>query len=121
MKFKTEVVISIACGTLACDFGELHKAMEDMAGMPIWTHQLPRALDELEPLLRKRFDGLPKLGDITPENLAAKVKFYQEKFGPEMEIDCPLKGELPVSRIDPLSELAEMVHPDKIHVVNVNE
>lgn len=62
--FPTDVIISAATGRLVTrHFSEVHRLVEHMAGGPVWTHQLPDAMDALAPGLRGQ---LPWLAEVAP-------------------------------------------------------
>ena len=114
--FPTEAVISAASGFLLCDFDKVHEISEYMAGEPVWTHQLPRVGQEIGVAIRVRHPELaPTLDEcsqITPENYQQMRDRFIERHGPTIEIS-PLSADQHESR-EPISELAEMVPPDRI-------
>lgn len=40
MAKREKIVVSAYTGVLMCDFGDLHKYIEDKLGCPVWTHEL---------------------------------------------------------------------------------
>lgn len=88
-----------------------------LAGEPVWTHQLGRVCEEAAPGILARH---PKLAEIVAPELAADtwLPWLNEQkaiHGAELAIS-PMNADQHQS-IDPLSELAEKVHPSKIIAV----
>ncbi len=88
-----------------------------MAGEDVYTHQIPRVLREAAPALLAQH---PQLADVdaskvTPENVAEHVAGWRTKFGDTLAV-APM-NENQHESIDPVSELAEKVHPSRIIVV----
>ena len=92
-----------------------------MTGESVYTHQLQRIAREAKPVLLRRH---PQLADIdtsgiTRENYKEKLAGYTAQFG-EMLPVSPMSEDEHESR-DPMSELAEIVHPDWIIVVETKK
>lgn len=88
-----------------------------MTGDNLYTHQLPRACRECRPFLLKQHPQLASVDDstVTAENWGDWLEARIAEFGRELPVS-PLP-EHAHEVIDPLSELAEKVHPSKIVVV----
>lgn len=88
-----------------------------MTGDELYTHQLPRAMRECRPHLLKKYPQLAAVDEsgVTPETWRAWLDDRIAEFGETLPVD-PLP-EHAHEFIDPISELAEKVHPDKIIVV----
>ena len=88
--FKTEVVLSIITRHLLCEFDEMHKCIEFIAGAPVFTHQL--ADDMFLQLLRcgimQQHTQLKGVGvdGISRTNWKRFRDELVERFGPELEI-----------------------------------
>jgi len=80
----------------------------------LFTHQLPRAGRECAPALLEQHPQLAAVtgDDVTPENHAAWLEAQCAEFGEELLVQR--LSEHAHEYIDPLSELAEKVHPSKI-------
>lgn len=96
----------------------LYDILNWMTGDDLYTHQIPRAMRECAPFLLKQFPQLAAINAeaVTPENWAAWLHEQVLEHGNEFAV-----AKLPEHAhefIDPLSELAEKVHPDKIIVVD---
>lgn len=88
-----------------------------MSGEALFTHQLPRVLREAKPILLAQHPQLAGVDatKVTPENVAEHVAGWRAEFGDTLPVS-PM-NEDQHERIDPVSELAEKVHPSRIVVV----
>ena len=117
--FALGEVLSITTGCLLCDIGRVYEILNWMTDDNLFTHQLPRVSRECAPHLLKQH---PQLEDVdaslvTPENWRSWLHQQEERFGARLDVT-----KLPADehyQIDPMSELAEQVHPDKIIAVDV--
>ncbi len=85
----------------------------------LFTHQLGRACNECKPSLLAQHPQLAAItGDeVTPENFNAWIEAQCAEHGEKLMVQ-----QLPEHAhevIDPMSELAEKVHPDKIVTVRL--
>lgn len=117
MTFTLGEVLSITTGTLLCPIGRVYEILNHMTGDNLYTHQLPRAMRECAPYLLKQFPQLAAINveAVTPENWALWLHNLVLEHGNEFTVT-----KLPEHAhefIDPMSELAEKVHPDKIITV----
>lgn len=119
--FPLGVVLSLATGKMLSrnGFGAIHEAIEYMAGGPVFTHQIPRVLDEIEPVLLARYPVLATVNadGIHGADLGGWLDRHEELLGAEMAL--PVMTPDQHQRIEPLSELVEKVHPSKIIVVGL--
>jgi hypothetical protein len=88
-----------------------------MTGEVLFTHQLPRARLECAPFLLKQHPQLENISfePITAENFTTVLEGLCAEYGDQL-----LVNKLPPhahESIDPMSEMAEKVHPDKIFPV----
>lgn len=119
-RFHLGDVLSITTGRLVSPthMDGIYRICEHLAGEPVWTHQLPRVSREATPHLLAQFPQLAGITgeDVTRENhadwLAARVAEVGEWFDV-----APMSADQHES-IDPISELAEKVHPSKILTVS---
>jgi hypothetical protein len=118
MKFTLGEVLSVTTGTLLCDIGRVYAILNHMTGDNLFTHQLPRASRECAPHLLKAFPHLAAINTeaVNGDNWATWLYDQVLEHGNEFEVQ-PLP-EHAHEFIDPISELAERVHPDKIIVVD---
>lgn len=116
-RFNLCAVLTITTGKLLCPMDDVYTVLNYMTGDNLYTHQLPRAMRECAPHLKAQF---PILSAETGEGITAEnYKYWLEqaviKYGEWFDV-APVP-EHAHEFIDPLSELAEKVHPDKIVVV----
>lgn len=94
----------------------VYQILNFMTGDNLYTHQLPRACRECAPFL---FEQHPHLkdwaGGVTPENYRQRLADAVKQFGEFLDIE-PIPADAH-EQIDPISELAEKVHPDRIITV----
>jgi hypothetical protein len=84
-----------------------------LAGEPLWTHQLPRACREAEPILRERYPDLAAIvmpDDFTGEAAVLAWLAQQVTIHGETRPVVPLDAADHTS-IDPITEL-RMMRPD---------
>lgn len=119
-EFPTEAVISAITGRLICEIGGVYEVLSWMTDGPVWTHQLPRVGREAWPVVTAMH---PHLDVLAVESEAVTVETWQawrdsciDRFGPMIAV--PRMNSDQHERIDPLSELAEKIHPDRIAVVD---
>lgn len=88
-----------------------------MTGDTLFTHQLPRAMRECRPYLLQQHPQLATVDEssVTSENWRTWLDEQIVKLGETLLVE-PLPPDAH-EFIDPLSELAEKVHPDNIIVV----
>lgn len=115
-EFPTTVVMSAVSGFLMCDFPLVHEFCEFMAGEPVWTHQLPRVGREAQAaFLRQHPDkrwAIDLCDTVNKDNYQAVADRLIDEIGPMIAVHS--MGDEEHERIDPVSELAEQVHPSKI-------
>ena len=112
-------VLSITDGRLMSlrHMDGIYDILNFMTGDSLYTHQLPRVMAECRPHLLKQHPQLEGLqfGPVTPENFKEVLEGLCAEYGEQL-----LVSELPDHAhefIDPMSELAEKVHPSKIITV----
>ena len=141
--FSLGDVLSITTGRLVSErhIDGVYDILNFMTGDNLFTHQLPRAMEECRPFLLKQFPELAEAG--TPANLArldeliegAECRNEPPENGVAMWLQwmaepgtCNLKASYEVQQIprdahqlkDPLEELVTMVGPSKVVVVAVS-
>lgn len=117
--FPLGTVLSITTGHMLAPngIGGVYEILNHMTGDSIYTHQIPRVLRECAPYLLKQFPALAEIdvSAVTPENWAAFMDDLSQRYPAEFAVEpLPPGGHY---EIDPLSELAEKVHPSKIVAV----
>lgn len=114
--FSLGAVLSITTGVLLCPIDGVYRLLNFMTGDSIYTHQIPRVSQECKPHLLRQFPALTQVdtSTVTPENWQAWLRDQEAKHGDTLTVEPLPPGEH--YQIDPLSELAEKVHPSKIIV-----
>lgn len=120
-EFSLGTVLSVTHGVLLCDIGDCYKILNFMTGDKLFTHQLPRAAKECAPALLRQHPFLSDIdvSDIDTTNYREKLAVLLAKHPNRLPVRPLGNGEHEF--IDPLSELAEKVHPDKIIVIDSGE
>lgn len=120
-EFATRDVLSTITGRLMGDIGGVYEVLNWMTGDSVFTHQLPRISREAVPVVVAAHPALQQAIDeaeqVTQENYKEWRQTWEDRYG--MMIAVPKFGADTHERIDPISELAEHVHPDKIITVAV--
>lgn len=113
-------VISAGTGRLVSKngIGGVYEVLNYMTGESLFTHQLPRVSREAAPVLRNHHAWFAAVEaeakNITPENWKQWLEKWENAYG--SRVTAPKMTITEHERIDPISELAERVHPDKIVV-----
>lgn len=120
-EFATSSVLSCVTGRLLGDIGGVYEVLGWMSGESLFTHQLPRVNKEAKPVILAMHPHLQQAVDeaeqVTPDNFRQWLQTWEDRYGPTIAV--PKLSADQHERIDPLSELAEKVHPDKIVTVRV--
>ncbi len=118
-RFHLGAVLSFTTGILMCKIDDVYRIAQHLTGEPIWTHQLGRVMDESKPHLLQQFPALAAATceGVTPENFEQRLRDMVASYGEWFDV-APMPKDAHES-IDPISELAEKVHPDRISVVTV--
>lgn len=120
-EFATRDVLSTVTGMLMGDIGGVYQVLNWMTGESVFTHQIPRIGREAVPVVLAAHPTLQQAIDeaeqVNPENFATWRDTWEDRYGPTIAV--PKFGADTHEAIDPMSELAEMMHPDKIVVVKL--
>ena len=115
-EFPTRDVLSTITGRLMGDIGGVYEVLNWMTGESVYTHQLPRISREAAPVLVAAHPTLQQAVDeaeqVNQENYLTWRQMWEDRYGPTISV--PKFTADTHERIDPMSELAEKVHPDKI-------
>lgn len=118
-EFPTRDVLSVMTGRLMGEIGGVYEVLNWMTGESLFTHQLPRTSREAQPVILALHPELePTIAEaekVTQENCQTWRDAWEQRYG--LTITVPKMTIAEHERIDPVSELAEKVHPDKIAVV----
>ena len=106
-RFHLGTILTVTTGRLVAPFAELHEFLEYMAGEPVWTHQLPRVMEEAQPAILAQHprlvDAIAPSGADGPEWVEGWLAAQVARFGETLEVK-PLAAADHTS-IDPISEL----------------
>ena len=119
-EFPTRDVLSTITGRLMGEMGGVYEVLNWMTGESVYTHQIPRISREAQPaILALHPDLEPTIAEaeqVTQENYLTWRTTWEERYG--ATITVPKMTIAEHERIDPLSELAEKVSPDRIAIVS---
>lgn len=114
--FPLADVLGTITGMLLGKMEGIYRVSQFMCGEPVWTHQLPRIGREIRPVVLRQHPQLAPIIQeakaVTSENWQSMLEGWVERFGPTITLQ-PM-GTDDHESIDPISELAEKVHPDRI-------
>lgn len=117
--FPTADVLSTITGRLMGEMGGVYEVCNWMTGENVFTHQLPRICREAVPVVISFRPDLAKAVEeaqqVNPENYRDWLVTWITRYGET--INVPRFTAEEHERIDPLSELIEMVPPEKIVIV----
>ena len=120
-EFATVDVLSTITGRLMGDIGGVYEVLNWMTGESVFTHQLPRIGREATPVVVAAHPLLQQAVDeaeqVNQENYKEWRQTWEDRYGPTIAV--PKFGADTHESIDPMSELAEKVHPDKIITIKV--
>jgi hypothetical protein len=118
-EFPTADVLSTITGRLMGDIGGVYQVLNWMTGESVFTHQLPRIGREATPVVVAAHPQLAQAVEeaeqVTTENWRAWRQTWEDRYGATIAV--PKFSAATHERIDPISELAEKVHPDRIIAV----
>lgn len=95
----------------------VYEVLNFLTGADLFTHQLPRAMDECRPWLYKQhplLDGIDCSG-LNPESLPAWVTRIVAQYGETLEIEPMPRGGF--EHRDPVEELESAIGSDRVQVV----
>jgi hypothetical protein len=119
-EFPTLGVVSAASGYLLTEIGVVYQVLSFASGESVFTHQLPRVGREFkaalladQPEIAEIFEYIER--ETTPETYRDVASEVKRRIGATMTVRRMTADQH--ERIDPMSELAEKVHPDRIITV----
>lgn len=120
-RFHLGDVLSVTTGYLVAPRGieAMYDLLNFMTGDNLFTHQLPRASDECAPALLRQYPDLAEVWVPAEFGDEAHVLSWLAKqvvvFGEYLDVAPLAEGDH--TRIDPLTELASKVGPERIIAV----
>lgn len=119
-EFPTLDVLSTITGRLMAGIGGVYEVLNWMTGESVYTHQIPRIGREATPVLIAAHpllaDAVAEVDQVDPSNYRQWFAPWLDRYGPVISV--PKFNADDHESIDPLSALAEHVHPDKIVVID---
>ena len=98
----------------------VYRILNYMTGDNLFTHQIPRVCKECAPELLRQHPHLAEVDAsiVTAENCKDWLAEQVAKYGEELPVQRMKEEDH--KRIDPRSELADMVHSDRIIVIELD-
>lgn len=117
VEVSTVALASATTGFLLCNIGEVYRVIEQVTGVASYTHQLPRMGEELARHVAAHLSNWPTKEEaeaypVNGDTHAAYAAGLVERFGETIAV--PRQE---VAARDPISELVEMVSPERVIVV----
>lgn len=116
--FPIDSVMSTLTGFLVSERGIVcvYEVLNWMTGESVMTHQIPRISREARPVLLAEYPDMQAAIDeaeqVNGDNWLDWLATWRERYGTEIAV--PVMNIAEHERIDPMSELVGMVHPDRI-------
>jgi hypothetical protein len=111
---STAQLVTLTDGRLACTMDEVYKALNEITGDNLYTHQLPRAMEFAQPELIKMHPWVENLPDMPSFNglSQAEAKEQMEAWVAKISADHGDTHEVPdLSEqwvyVDPIAELVD--------------
>lgn len=105
--FSLGAILSVTTGRLLADIGDVHELLDFMTGDTLFTHQLPRAIDEACPVILRQHADLAEAiapADFDgPEGVNRWLAAQIGEYGPDRYLRPMDPADHTV--IDPLAEL----------------
>jgi hypothetical protein len=120
--FPIDAVMSTVTGILVCEdgIGCVYEVLNWMTGESVMTHQIPRISREARPVFLKLYPEMQAAIDeaeqVNGENWREWLVTWTNRYGASIAV--PVMNIAEHERIDPMSELAEHIHPDRILTVD---
>lgn len=113
---STAALVSLTTGTLLCEFGEMHRAGEFIAGHPIWTHHFADSdlMQIISGNILKAHPELPtKTEGVGRDNWREYRDAIEARFGKELPMPKGggLSAMLPTDGIPDGVEIIEVKAP----------
>ncbi|GAA2887726.1 hypothetical protein GGQ99_004734 [Aminobacter niigataensis] len=120
--FPTGAVLSVVADVLVSEnhIAGVYEVLNWMTGESLYTHQLPRVSLEATPVIVAMHPELAvaiaEAEQVNGENWREWLAIWKARYGETIAV--PRLNIAEHERIDPLSELAEKVPPDRIVVID---
>ena len=123
--FPIDAVMSTVTGILVSEdgIGCVYEVLNWMTGESVYTHQIPRISREAVPVMLSLYPDMQAAIDeaeqVNGENWRDWLATWKGRYGDNIAV--PVMNITEHERIDPISELAEKVSPDRIISVGVQK
>lgn len=120
--FPIDAVMSTVTGILVCEdgIGCVYEVLNWMTGESVMTHQIPRISREAQPVLLAMYPEMQAAIDeaeqVNGQNWREWLVTWTGRYGASIAV--PVMNIAEHERIDPISELAEHAHPNRILTVD---
>lgn len=120
-EFPTGAVLSVVTDILVSEnhIDGVYEVLNWMTGESLYTHQLPRVGREAKPIILAMHPHLSaavsEAKQVNADNWREWLDAWKARYGETIAVPRLTIAEH--ERIDPVSELAEKVHPDRIVIV----
>jgi len=122
--FPVDAVMSTVTGILVSEdgIGCVYEVLNWMTGESVYTHQIPRISREAVPVVLALYPDMQAAIDeaeqVNSDNWRDWLSTWKGRYGDEIAV--PVMNIAEHERIDPMSELAEKVSPDRIIPIGVS-
>ena len=123
--FTLADMLTVTTGKLMSSIDGVYQICDFVTGESNFTHQLGRVANDIKPYILWQHPVLQEIDlenvEINPENHAEVLKGHEEKYGSTFEVKSLSEMGVEYKGQDPMEELASMVDPSKIIVLNIGE
>jgi hypothetical protein len=120
--FPLAQVLSVTSRKLFCEVDGLYEILQFLTNDDnVFTHQLPRAAQEVTPYIFNEYPALKDFdsSDVNRDNWKEKLAEAEAKFGKFLELE-PIPADDHAIK-DPRQELSDMVGADKVISVELDD
>ncbi|TCM56192.1 hypothetical protein C8J36_103564 [Rhizobium sp. PP-F2F-G48] len=123
--FPVDAVMSTVTGILVSEagIGCIYEVLNWMTGESVYTHQIPRISREAAPVLIALYpdmqSAIDEASQVNGDNWREWLATWRARYGDEIAV--PVMNIAQHERIDPMSELVEMVSPERIVTIGVDK
>lgn len=123
--FPIAAVMSTVTGILVSEdgIGCVYEVLNWMTGESVYTHQIPRISREAQPVILALYPdmqaAIEEADQVNGDNWREWLATWTERYGEVIAV--PVMNIAEHERIDPMSELAEKVSPDRIITIGVEK
>jgi hypothetical protein len=120
MTVSLGTLLSMSTYILLTEFANLHAAIEHLAGGPVWTHQLPAAMESLHPELLRQHPWLAEVD--APDDLKSEQDVHDflaplvDRYGDVHAVTSAPSG----WASNPIADLTAQFGADRVAVVVVD-